>query len=661
MDGFLLAELITFVLGALLNGFLFAILLGKRDAPRLLVLLFGAILFWYAGNLLGLLLETALPGRFRVLGLVLDAMKGLGYWLMAPLLVHVLLDFLARMEQRPPSRIVSLIVYLPSLVLARGAWRLFADPEVSSLSSFVGEARVYVYLQAAYLAVASACGAVIARRVKLDEARGFFRLLPWPLLTVAVCLVVGERLDALDHRETPGAGQVVLFACPLLPALYFLWAVFRWNLLDLEVRNTTLRTFLLVFVVFLYFCGVKRLGAPMSVEVVLFLLLVLSIEPMRRVATRLFHETWFRDREWSLEVLERFGRELVSAEGDPSKLEKLLVVRFSEAFETEVARLIRPEDPNARAVFECFQGGAREPVNILRGARPEVAAAVRALGGRVLLPVGEGEELLGVLLLGPRRFNRHYGRGEVEEARIAILQFCAALRNRRLVAERILAERKAQQAERLSALGMLSASVAHEVKNPLSSIQAISQSMEEELPAGHPLRRDLEVIGQEIQRLDRVVHEVLAFARPGSSDRVPVDVVPIVRNVIYILTHEARRRGVVIEEDLRAPSAKALASEAGLKAALFNLLLNAVSASPDGRPVRVVVEDGESVVLQVSNEGPAIPPEVRERLFEPFASKGGTGLGLAITRERIEAFGGTISVDSVDGATTFRVALEAAR
>jgi len=673
VDTWRLGELIVFVLGTLLTGFLCATLAGKRPAvPRLIVLLFGLLLFWYAGNLIDLLVEPALGGRLHALGLLLDAMKGIGYWLMAPLLVHTLLDFLARMEERPASRVVEAFVYLPSLVLARSAWRLMADPAVSSLAGFGGEARLYVYLQVAYLAVAAGCGAVIARRVRLEEARGFFRLLPWPLLAVAICLVAGERLGALDRRETAGPGQVVLFACPLLPALYFLWAIFRWNLLELSVRNSTLRTLLLVLVVLLYFGGVRRLGEWMQarygvssepLEVVLFLGLVLAIEPLRRVARRLFHSTWFRDREWSLEILERFGRELVSVEGDAARLERLLLARFPEAFETETARLLKPGDPDpaAQAVLAAFEAGGRAPVNILRGAPADVVSAIRALGGRVLLPVGDGDEFAGVLLLGPRKFNRHYGSGEIEEARLALLQYCAALRNRRLVAERILADRKAQQAERLSALGMLSASVAHEVKNPLSSIRAIGQSMEEELPPGHPLRKDLEVIEREVERLDRVVHEVLAFARPGAADRGPLDVVPIVRNVIYIVTHEARRRGVTIEEASSGVRVLALAGEAGLKAALFNVVLNAVAASPEGRPVRVAVTGGDVVSIRVTNEGPGIPPEVREHLFEPFASRGGTGLGLALAKERIESFGGRISVESVPGATTFAVELEPAR
>ena len=120
--------------------------------------------------------------------------------------------------------------------------------------------------------------------------------------------------------------------------------------------------------------------------------------------------------------------------------------------------------------------------------------------------------------------------------------------NTRLMHEKFGLERKIYENEKLSSLGRLSTSIAHEVKNPLSSIKAIAQVMREDLPANDPNQEGLSLIIDEVDRLSRVVTQLLLFARPHSFNLEPVDVQSLIVNVVMLLKHEAHRNQVTIEK-----------------------------------------------------------------------------------------------------------------
>ncbi len=212
-------------------------------------------------------------------------------------------------------------------------------------------------------------------------------------------------------------------------------------------------------------------------------------------------------------------------------------------------------------------------------------------------------------------------------------------------------EARALRTERLAAVGKLAAGLAHELRNPLASIAGAVEL----LGAGSGDESDRKLRGialRETQRLNRLVSDFLAFARPAAVRAASVDLARLAEHVVGALAGDPQAAGVRLERQL-AP-AVARADEKQLEQVLWNLTLNAVQASPDGGTVRVstgIVPGKNRVFLRVEDRGPGIAPADQARLFEPFftTKAGGTGLGLSICHGIVEAHGGEIEVESRPG------------
>ena len=223
------------------------------------------------------------------------------------------------------------------------------------------------------------------------------------------------------------------------------------------------------------------------------------------------------------------------------------------------------------------------------------------------------------------------------------------------------------EAERLSALGLLSASIAHEVKNPLSSIKAITTVLREDLRADDAAKSgDLTVVLNEIDRLGRVVDRLLRFAQPKQGDAFePVDIKTVLGDAVLILSHEAERRNVEIRSEV-GEGLVVTGDPEDLKEVFFNLILNGIQAmdeSEEKKMRRLSVRAGRSdgcVAVRVADTGPGIAEEALSHVFEPFftTKASGTGLGLAIVKRDVERMGGTIAVSNgKPGGAEFEVRL----
>jgi signal transduction histidine kinase len=226
-------------------------------------------------------------------------------------------------------------------------------------------------------------------------------------------------------------------------------------------------------------------------------------------------------------------------------------------------------------------------------------------------------------------------------------QVAIAIEDSRLVEENVRLERQLAQGERLAALGQMAATVAHEVKNPLSAIKSIAQVMREDKSVTKEYARDLNLIVGETDRLSRSVTQLLSFARSSPSSISPGSADDLVRTVVELFRAEATGRGIGIE--CRTNTTRVLDGNAGsaVRDALSNLLINAMHATPAGG--RVTIEstvEGNQLVVGVTDSGPGVSSELRERIWEPFftTKQRGTGLGLAIVRKRIEEAGGTATL-----------------
>ena len=212
---------------------------------------------------------------------------------------------------------------------------------------------------------------------------------------------------------------------------------------------------------------------------------------------------------------------------------------------------------------------------------------------------------------------------------------------------------RAQYAE----ISQLAGGLAHEIRNPLSTLSLNLDLLAEEFPAAESPRdrrivQRIERLKREIQRLHDIVENFLRFARVQDLKTAPADLNALVEELCDFYEPQAATQGIVVRTYF-APGLPPLAIDADqFKQAVLNLMLNAQHAMPDGGELIMTTRhDGSSVALDVTDTGVGMTEEVLTRIFDPFFStrSGGSGLGLPTTRRIIEAHGGSIEVQSVPG------------
>ena len=225
----------------------------------------------------------------------------------------------------------------------------------------------------------------------------------------------------------------------------------------------------------------------------------------------------------------------------------------------------------------------------------------------------------------------------------------------RVVSEREEARRQASSAERLAAVGELAAGIAHELRNPLTSVKLLIQTARQQL-SGHSFGElDLQVAQREIGRMEGTIQGLLDFARPQSLRRVPHDVRGTAQRALNLVDGRAKQQGVAMEADLPPLPVVTDGDTEQIHQVLVNLLLNGLEAMPDGGRLDLAIQrptdDATICRISVADSGAGIPAEILERVFEPFVTskESGTGLGLAISRRIVEEHGGTLRALNRDG------------
>ncbi|MDH4281166.1 MAG: ATP-binding protein [Myxococcales bacterium] len=296
----------------------------------------------------------------------------------------------------------------------------------------------------------------------------------------------------------------------------------------------------------------------------------------------------------------------------------------------------------------------------------DIAVTLRALQASVCLGLrGEAGHLYGFLTVRDDRLRDAFSKEEVQLLVGLATQVAVAVENSELY-------HQMKEKDRLAALGEMAAGLAHEIRNPLGSIKASAQYLSETSGPQAEGREFLDIIVDEVDRLNRVVSSFLDYARPGDTDPEPICVSSAVQLTLQLLRPECDAAEVDLRVTMEPDLPKARIDVERLRQVLINLIQNAVQAMTNGGSIHVEARaqdrfrigggPGRWVQISVRDTGPGIPPGLLGNLFVPFVTtkQQGTGLGLAISQRIVSEAGGRIDVRSREGfGTTFLVLLPA--
>jgi signal transduction histidine kinase len=213
-----------------------------------------------------------------------------------------------------------------------------------------------------------------------------------------------------------------------------------------------------------------------------------------------------------------------------------------------------------------------------------------------------------------------------------------------------------KRAERLHALGQLSAGLAHEIRNPLASIEGAAAIVQRGSQSEEKRHELLEIIQRESRRLNRLLTSFLDFAKPRRPDLKVVEIDELLNSVIALAQHAGNNRRLEIRKDTPPGLATLECDPEQLKQVLLNLIMNAIQAMPHGGTIVLAArENGDTVTIDVHDQGCGISEDNLDRVFDPFftTKDTGSGLGLSVADQIIRQHGGmlTIARSSPEGAT----------
>ena len=229
------------------------------------------------------------------------------------------------------------------------------------------------------------------------------------------------------------------------------------------------------------------------------------------------------------------------------------------------------------------------------------------------------------------------------------------------ISDEINIQKTMMQQEKLASVGRLSAGVAHEINNPLTTILTTAMLLQEDIDSEDPMHAELETIAKETLRCRKIVTSLLDFARQSRPNKKANDVNAIIKESVLLTKKQAAFKDIDVHMDLTADLPQLHLDKGQIQQVLINLTLNAIESTPAGGSISLSTSLStrrRRVEISVSDTGEGIPEELMDKVFDPFftTKEEGTGLGLAITHGIIEQHGGTIEAQSREtGGTTFLI------
>jgi signal transduction histidine kinase len=265
--------------------------------------------------------------------------------------------------------------------------------------------------------------------------------------------------------------------------------------------------------------------------------------------------------------------------------------------------------------------------------------------------------------LGHKEDRSIYADEDIELLTALANQAAIAIENARLYENLKQSQDTLRRADRLSSLGLLTAGLAHEIRNPLVAIRTFTQLLPERYDDAE-FREGFQGLAlKEVDRICGLINDLLSFARPSKPNVAPENVNDVVDNIARILETQAKEKGVEIIREFGGNLPKIWIDREQMKQVFMNLILNAIQAMKEGGSIRIATRSvsrqgsepsGEFVQVEIRDSGIGIPEENLQHIFDPFftSKDEGSGLGLAVSHQIVQEHGGFVTVESTVGKGT---------
>jgi two-component system, NtrC family, sensor kinase len=294
---------------------------------------------------------------------------------------------------------------------------------------------------------------------------------------------------------------------------------------------------------------------------------------------------------------------------------------------------------------------------------PQTIEMMRRLSAEISLPIISKDRLIGILNLGQKDDKAVYSKDDLELLSTLSNQAAIAIENARLYQNLKQSQDTLRRADRLSSLGLLTAGLAHEIRNPLVAIRTFTQLLPERYNDAE-FREGFQGLAlKEVDRICGLINDLLSFARPSKPNVAPENVNDVVDNIARILEAQAKEKGMSISREFSDRLPKVWIDREQMKQVFMNLILNAIQAMKEGGSITLASRavsrsgsepSGEFVQVEIRDTGIGIPEESLQHIFDPFFTNKdeGSGLGLAVSHQIVQEHGGFVTVESTLGKGT---------
>jgi signal transduction histidine kinase len=630
--------LLGFTIGAALHIYLavlFARKHGRAAADRLLLALAVCAAVWLAGSAIVFFYRINTGLKTSLFLEVLDNLTKAGMAATPPLLLHLGL-VLAR---RPAHW------SWPGYAAVPLGWWFLRRQQPRGFDLILGVALVALALLCLWS----------ARRARDPLARRFLR---------GLSIAVGVAMLGL----AAGPSSAVMVWSALAPSFYLTYFIYRYDFLGLRISRRLVFALQLSAFSAVYLLTVSLVADFAEDEFEFFgpvtkLALILAAA----VGWMPLYGWIYRSYTKHTQLYADFSRRLIAEAARILDLQRRVqflaeevgrTLRLSRAvLVTTGDRLVQGEYGSAEAALpasflaDLQQRLERQKAGMIHARITPDAELQRQLderGFNYLFPLWYEERLIGMLLLdtSPRVFL-----DEDEPILLGLAsQISQSIETCRLIEEKIGLERSLAQQQNLASLGKAAATIAHEVKNPLSSMKTLAQLMREDPEVEQRYAQDLNYMIGEIDRLNSSVVQLLSFARTSPAAEGQVDLSVMLENTARMLNRQFAAEGIRVDFSGEPGLRLERSNPELIQQVVLNLTLNAAQASRQGDTVRIEARrcpDGGSIV-RVIDQGLGIPAELQRQIFDPFftTKQKGTGLGLAIVKRNVDQLRGAIEVES---------------